>query len=101
MTVNLKKVTENLAAYPQSDAITGKILSYREGHLSFAELLKDLSEHDYNAPSHDVGSMPEAEETDHHEVGTTGELRQARALGLLTGAEYEAIVSGGLRAHGA
>jgi hypothetical protein len=95
------EISNNIAAYPQSDAITGRILAYRNGAISFHELLGELSHHDYAAPSHRAKTISEAEETDYHEVGTTGELRQARALGLLTDVEYEAIVSGGLRAHGA
>jgi hypothetical protein len=93
----------NLHVYDTTPEITGEIVAYRKGELSFAELFDRLTAHDYSDPTHygerhDLNSL---EGVDHHEAGTTGELRQARAIGLLTENEYEAIVSGALRAHGA
>lgn len=98
-------VPANLSSYPTSE-ISDKIVEYREGRMSFAQLVDELGKHDYAAPSHyradgQGRGMQEIDEADHHEVGTTGELRQARSLGLLTDEEYEEIVSSALRAHGA
>jgi hypothetical protein len=84
--------------------ITGRIIAYRNGDISFDTLLKELSERDYKPPSHyskhgDVYEI--AEEADRDEPGTWGEVQDARNRGLLTGPEYEAIASATLRAHGA
>lgn len=96
-------VPTNLNRYETTPEITGRIVEYREGRVSFAELLKELSERDYKRPSHYDRPMNinTSQDVDYHEPGTTGELRQARAIGLLSYPEYEAIVSGSLRAHGA
>lgn len=97
-------IPSNLDRYDTTPEITGRICAYRRGEISFAELVDELGKRDYARPSHydatDWGSEG-AESFDHHEAGTTGELRQARSLNLLSDVEYEAIVSAGLRAHGA
>lgn len=93
----------NLDSYNTTDDITGRIVAYRKGEISFAELYDELSNRDYIDPSHYGQHLTQnqLEEVDYHEAGTTGELRQARSVGLLTENEYEAIVSGALRSHGA
>lgn len=96
-------VPTNIDGYRWTPQITGEIIKYRQGKIPFADLYDALSKHDYKAPTH-YGQhldLNELEGVDHHEPGTTGELRQARALNLLSDVEYEAIVSESLRAHGA
>jgi hypothetical protein len=97
------KIPANLANWPQTPEITGRILAYREGEITFAQLVKELSERDYEMPSHYLkhGDVYEiSEEADHMEPGTIGELHQARAIGLLSDTELETIMSATLRAHG-
>ena len=96
-------VRENWRSYPHGD-ITEQIVAYRNGQTSFADLLKSLAERDYDTPSRykkSGQSWEDIDEADAFEPGTTGELMQAHAIGLLSDPEYEAIVSAGLRAHGA
>ena len=106
MTVEMRsaEIPANLANWPSSPEITGRIVAYRKGEISFAQLVKELSERDCTTPSHylehgDVYEISEA--ADHHAPRTIGELYQADAIGLLSDAELETILSAALRAHGA
>jgi hypothetical protein len=97
------EVPENLAGYRTTLEITGRIVAYREGEIPFAQLVDELSHHDYKDPTrygetHTVDSL---EGADYSEPGTVGELYQARSIGLLSDVELETILSATLRAHGA
>lgn len=97
-------MTTPTISWEHTPEITGRILAYREGQLPFAELLDELSKHDYADPPHysrHGDSYTISEEADPFTPGTWGEVRRARNRGLLTRPEYEAIASGALRAHGA
>lgn len=97
-------IPANIDTYTGSHTpeITGRILAYRRGEISFHELLGDLGTHDFKDPSHYAShDNADIESADRAEPGTTGELALANDIGLLSDPEYEAIVSAGLRSHGA
>ena len=97
------RIPDTIDRYPQTPEITGRIIAYREGKITWAVLFKELTERDYADPSHYGQHINHntIEAADHFAPGTTGELHQAGAIGLLDPTEYEAILSGALRAHGA
>ncbi len=94
---------ENLAGYRTTPEITGRIVAYREDEIPFAQLVDELSRHDYKTPTRygEVHNVNTLEDADCSEPGTVGELHQANAIGLLSDAELETILSAALRAQAA
>ena len=45
-------IPKNWAAWPHSPQITGRIVAYRNGEISFAQLLDELSQYDWKRPAH-------------------------------------------------
>lgn len=88
----------------ETPEITGRILAYCAGDMSFAQLRDRLSHHRYTTPKQRNGRVDifaTGGESSSFEGGTLDELYYAKALGLLTAAELEAILSAAQRAHGA
>lgn len=96
------RATEINPFYKTTPEITGRIIAYLDGEIPFADLLTELSERDYKDPPryHKVLDQNGVDDAYGDSVaGTIEELYQAKALGLLTADELEAILSGAWEAH--